>query len=153
ALNTPDAFNVFGGPNVNNAAVLDKVRIVDWTRGHGMLTLLDAKASGELFELPGGPIAAAAGIEYRREKLRERNGPYGLADDVIAISGQIDVTAARDVRAGYAEVSFPFVGPKNRREYLNHFEIDVAGRYENFGRFSAAKPKLAAELTTLPWLL
>lgn len=153
ALSTSDAFNVFGGPNVNAPAVVDRVRIVDWTRGTGALTLFDAKATGNVFEIWGGPIGVAAGAEYRNEELRERNGPYGLADDVIAISGQIDVTARRDVYAGYAEVSFPFVGSKNRRDYLNRFEIDVAARYENFGKFSATKPKLAAQLTTFPgWL-
>jgi iron complex outermembrane receptor protein len=151
ALNTPEAFNVFGGPNANAPTVVDQVRIVDWTRGTGQLTLLDTKATGNLFEFPGGPVALATGIEYREEKLRERNGPFGLADDVIAISGQIDVTARRDVYAGYAEISLPFVGGKNRRAYLNRFEFNLAGRYENFGKFSATKPKFAAQLTTVPW--
>ncbi|MBI5382698.1 MAG: TonB-dependent receptor [Opitutae bacterium] len=153
ALNTPEAFNVFGGPNVNPRAVLDKVRITDWTRGTGELALFDAKISGDLFPCWGGPVAMAAGIEHREEKLKERNGPFGLADDIIAISGQIDVTAQRDVQAGYAEVSVPVIGKNNRFDFVQAFDLTVAGRYEDFGGFSATKPKFSVALTTLPWLL
>ncbi len=152
AGNTPDAFNVFGGPDANRAATLDQVRITDWTRGTGELTLLDAKATGDLADFRGGPIKLAVGGEFRHEQLRERNGPFGLADDVIAISGQIDVTARREVHAGYAELAVPVVGESDALPLVRALELSVAGRAEDFGRFHAARPKFGAALLSRLWL-
>src|SRR3546814_3120832 len=53
ALDTPDAFNVFGGPGANSEAVLDAVRIDNWRTGEASLGIVDAKATGDLFEISG----------------------------------------------------------------------------------------------------
>src|SRR3546814_19636299 len=43
ALETPDAFNVFGGPGANSEAVLDAGRIDNWSTGEASRATVHAK--------------------------------------------------------------------------------------------------------------
>jgi len=153
ALPTSDAMNPFGGPNVNSQATIDKFRITAWDEGVGTLSILDAKANGVLYELPGGDVATAFGVEFRKEEMQQRNDAYGLADDIIAQSEQIDIDASRDVYAGYAEVLVPIVGKQNSMPGVYRMEFRVAGRYEDFGKESALKPGLGFSWAFTDWLM
>src|SRR3546814_18809303 len=82
ALDTPDAFNVFGGPGANSEAVLDAVRIDNWRTGEASLGIVDAKATGDLFELSGGPVQAAVGVEYRRAPFSDRPAAFPNGNDL-----------------------------------------------------------------------
>src|SRR3546814_1801969 len=86
ALDTPDAFDVIGGAGANSEAVLDAVRIDNWRTGEASLGIVDAKATGDLFEISGGPVQAAVGVEYRRETFSYRRDAISNGNDVIAIS-------------------------------------------------------------------
>jgi outer membrane receptor protein involved in Fe transport len=140
ALDTPDAYNPFGAPGSNPAAAWKPFIIDLWDDGVGILTSLDAKASGEIARLPGGAISLATGGEFRRESMTQRNDPHGLADDVIAQSEQLDVSAARKVYAGFAEALVPLVGADNRLPGVDSLELRVAARYEHYKAFAATKP-------------
>jgi iron complex outermembrane receptor protein len=140
ALSTPDAFNPFGGPNVNAADVVDKVVIDIWDRGTGTISSLDGKISGQKFELPGGPIAMVFGGEIREEGMKQRNDPFGIADDVIAQSEQIDIDANRTMMGAYTEGLLPLA---------EGLDLRVAARFEDYEDFSAVKP--AAALSWRPF--
>jgi iron complex outermembrane receptor protein len=148
---TPDAYNPFGGENP--ASVLQSFAIDIWDRGVGTLSSFDAKASGEIFKLPGGAVSLAIGGEYRREAMKQRNDPFGLADDVIAQSEQLDVTASRHVYGGFAEVLVPLIGETNRMPFTQALELRVAGRHERYQEFSATKPGVGLSWRPLTWLL
>lgn len=153
ALPTPDAMNPFGGPDVNSQETIDKFRITAWDEGIGTLSSIDAKVNGGLFDLPGGKVAAAFGAEVRREQMSQRNDPYGLADDIIAQSEQIDIDASRNVYAGYAEVRVPLVGKENTVPLAHRMEVRLAGRYENFGEEHALKPGVGFSWELTDWLM
>src|SRR3546814_2658665 len=105
ALDTPDAFNVFGGPGANSEAVLDAVRIDNWRTGEASLGIVDAKATGDLFEISGGPVQAAVGVEYRRETFSDRRDDFSNGNDVIALSQTSDSRGSRNITSAFAEVS------------------------------------------------
>ncbi len=151
ALATPDAYNPFGGPNTPE--VTNKFVIDIWDRGTGELASLDAKASGELFKLPGGAVSLAAGGEYRHEAMKQRNDPFGLADDVIAQSEQLDVTASRAVYAGFSEVLVPLIGAEQKIPLVRSLELRAAARYEHYKNFSATKPGVGLSWRPTEWLL
>jgi len=153
ALATPDAYNPFGVPGSNPKSVTDKFVISIWDDGVGSLTSFDAKASGEIYKLSGGAVSLALGGEYRSEKMEQRNDPYGLADDVIAQSEQIDVTASRKVYAGFSEVRFPLIGRDNRLPIAESLELTAAGRYESYKGFSSFKPGTSAAWRPLSWVM
>lgn len=153
ARSTPDAYNPFGGPGANPESVWRPFVIDIWDDGVGELTSFDAKASGEVYQLPGGPISLAIGGEYRNEAMKQRNDPYGIANDVIAQSEQLDVDASRDVYAGFGEVLVPLVSPQNNVTLVNTLELRLAARYEHYKNFDATKPGIGLSWRPTPWLL
>lgn len=153
ALNTPNAFNPFVGPGGNTAAQVDPFVITIWDDGVSKLSSLDVKASGEIFQLSGGAVSLAVGAEYRKESMKQRNDPYGLADDVIAQSEQIDVDASRDLYATYTEVSVPLISEKNRMPGLESLNFRAAARYESYKGFDALKPGVGLDYRPIDWLM
>ncbi|MRX07996.1 TonB-dependent receptor [Pseudoduganella sp. FT25W] len=105
-------------PTLGHDVVTDnKASILQW----------DAKANTEFGHLPGGPVAFAAGVEVRQEKIKlnpdelvARGDIYGLAN--TAIDG------SRDVKSAFVELRTPL---------LKSLELEFAGRvdkYENLKR-------------------
>src|SRR3546814_3129616 len=123
ALDTPDAFNVFGGPGANSEAVLDAVRIDNWRTGEASLGIVDAKATGDLFEISGGPVQAAVGVEYRRETFSDRRDDFSNGNDVIALSQTSDSRGSRNITSAFAEVSVPFFSRDNARSEEHTSEL------------------------------
>jgi iron complex outermembrane receptor protein len=118
--------------------------------GKYTLDQVDASVSGKLFELPGGMVQAAIGLDYRKEKYRFNGDareaaarPTILAapfDDGNALTG-----VSRDIKAIYAEVLFPlFTG----FELTGAFRIDD---YDGFGRTN--NPKLSVKYRPIDALM
>jgi len=99
------------------------------------------KADGTLFDLPGGPLKAAVGLDMRKEfidgfldfnyrSIRPMAQPYGATE--------------RRVDAAYAELAVPIVGDGNSMVGLRALDLSLALRYEKsrgLGDFSSTNPK------------
>ena len=154
AMDTPDAFNPFGGPGANSQATLDAVRIHTWREGKAGLGIADAKATGELFELPGGSVQAAVGLEYRHETFSDRRDGVSDGDDVIALSRSADSHGSRNVKSAFAELSVPIFSESNAIPGFQRLELSLAGRTEHYSDFgSATKPKVGLAWSPVSWLL
>jgi iron complex outermembrane recepter protein len=118
--------------------------------GESVMTTFDASISGELgaFQLPGGAIAMAAGVDLRREEYQfdgdQRevrrvvfNAPF---DDVNAMDN-----VSRDVKAVYAEFQLPV---------LKNFDLNLAGRYDDYSGFGGTtNPKVSFKYQPFEQLL
>jgi iron complex outermembrane receptor protein len=100
----------------------------------------DASVSGGLFDIWGGTVQVAAGIDYRRETY-EFNGSAAAAATapVIFLAAFDNVNALtaknRTVRAAYAEILFPI---------LDNLEITAAARIDDYTGFgSTTNPKVS----------
>src|SRR3546814_268551 len=154
ALDTPDAFNVFGGPGANSEAVLDAVRIDNWRTGEASLGIVDAKATGDLFEISGGPVQAAVGVEYRRETFSDRRDDFSNGNDVIALSQTSDSRGSRNITSAFAEVSVPFFSRDNAITGFQRLDLSLAVRSEHYSDFgTATKPKVALAWSPVSSLL
>lgn len=154
ALDTPDAFNPFGGPGANAADVLDAVRIDTWRTGTSELGTLDANISGEMFELPAGFVQAAFGLQARHETFSDRRDPFSNGDDVIAQSKSADSHGSRTVKSGFVELYVPIFSEANALPGLQRLELTLAGRSEHYSDFGAAtKPKISLAWAPVSWLL
>ncbi len=152
ARSTPDAFNMFGGPNANAEPVLAGIRIDSYLGGTSTLRLWDAKAAGELWTLPAGPLQLAMGVEYRDEALRSDYPDVYRDGDLLNTAVQTGFVADRDVRSAYAEFAVPLAHDDDRR-FFRRAELQLAGRWENFSGFgSAAKPRAGISGVVLPGL-
>jgi outer membrane receptor protein involved in Fe transport len=101
-------------------------------RGLNAQRLLNLDAQREWLALPAGPVAWAAGLEYRREQGRYVFDPLragGVVGDPLSVDVPGGSISARDV---YLETRAPLVRDRPAARAL---DIDVGVRYANYSSF------------------
>jgi len=86
------------------------------------LDSLDLKGNKDLFDLPGGAMSLAIGVELRRESVDDQPG-VALATGEVMNSGVTTVIASRNVYAAFGEFDFPI---------LKSLDADLALREEHY---------------------
>lgn len=131
-----------GGPN--SQELLDRLFPVQGMTGKNHQNWIDAKVSGELVALPGGPLAFAAGVEHREEAVSIISSENVLRAEIVG-RGSVFMDADRKMDAAFLELNAPV---------LKGLELNGAVRYDKTsgfdGRFS---PKLGVRWEALPQLL
>lgn len=126
--------------SVGHAAIFTFVQdstIVTDTRSN--LIDADLLATGSVFSLPAGPIKAAVGASYRREKFD--TSTYDDIND--AITTYAIPTLRRRVSSAYAELAIPLIGSANALTWTRRLELSAAARYDDYSDFgSTTNPKL-----------
>ena len=116
----------------------------DLQHGRTTLTQLDGALSGEVFNLPAGPVAAAVGFDLRREGYE-----YGQDADATVVwqaPGNAALKeATRDIKAVYAELIVPVVKDLEVQLAVRRDEYSVIGGTTN--------PKVAFRYQPANWLL
>jgi outer membrane cobalamin receptor len=92
----------------------------------------ELKADGGLWQLPGGTVRAAVGVDWRSETLSARSGRPAVSDGVSSI--QWDQT----VRSAFAEVHVPIVGADNALPAIKRLQFSLAGRYDDYSNFGTS---------------
>jgi iron complex outermembrane recepter protein len=120
---------------------------------------IDGSVSGRLFDLPGGAVQVALGVDYRKESYKfDGSGAGSITSPDIFNVAFDNINAlnkvSRDVKAAYAEVLIPVFDP---------LEITVAGRYDSYTTFAAGtvpentantfNPKVSVKFRPVKWLL
>ena len=136
--NPATAFNPYGG--ANSSAVLAGI-------GNGLFAphgeedqdVSDIALNGSLFDLPGGDVRLAVGYQHMR--ARQHSFSVGGTDVAPAVTTAVDFT--RRVNSGYAELLVPIIGPDNAFTGVQSFQIDAAGRYDDYSDVgSTTNPKV-----------
>ncbi|HET6564080.1 MAG TPA: TonB-dependent receptor, partial [Xanthomonadales bacterium] len=96
--------------------------------------------TGDIYELPAGALAFAAGFEYRKEKGLDIPEPYNNATPRVN-TYQTSSSAARDGTNGeydlnevYAEFDIPILSD---RSGVKDFRIQLATRYSDYSTFGS----------------
>ena len=121
-------FNLFGGAGSITPEMMDWVTFIQNDSSKQDLWDLTANVSGELFDLPGGPLGVAAGVEYR--ELSGRFDP----DPVVAAGFSSDIPAGPTrgrytVKEAYAELNAPIVRDVT---FVNLLELSAAVRVSEY---------------------
>ena len=121
-------FNIFGGSGSITQAMYDYVAFTQ--RDSSRQTLWDATAnlSGELFDLPGGPVGFAVGVEHRDQKGRFDPDPVvaaGLGSDIPALPTR----GGYNVDEAYAELRLPLL---RDRTLFHRLEVTGAARFSDY---------------------
>ena len=135
---TPDAViagcvpvNFFGGPDAFTQEMVDFTTYTDQTTNYKKLYNYTGNVTGDLFELPAGPLSFAAGYEYRRE--------FGFNQpDAFTASGLSSGNAAQPTRGGFSvdEFYIEFNVPVLKDVALAEiFEFSIAARYSDYSNF------------------
>lgn len=121
SLKQTDAFNKSIASAKYTGSTLD---------GKATQKVLDAKLSGDLFELPAGPASYAIGAQYRDEKYTSSPSAALFSGDIAGLGGaQAGVDKGRKTDALFAEVVVPV---------LKNLEGDVAVRRDHFNDVGTA---------------
>ena len=110
--------------SLNNSTVeLDKLRLRPQRVGKSESTFLNGKVSGSLTELPGGSLGFAVGANFNKEQLSDLPDTNSQRDNVFGSIAQAPVSASRDLRAFFGELSIPV---------LKNLEAQIALRYDHY---------------------
>jgi iron complex outermembrane recepter protein len=118
------AFNPFG---TTNPAVLASIWGNYPTHATSGIESTSLIADGPLFDLWGGPLRMAAGLEHREESLNHSEGTSAVAGET-PIDGRYD----RHVGSAFAELSLPLVGDPANQHAVPRLELTLAGRYDHY---------------------
>lgn len=138
--------NPFGPSSAAGKALIDSIRVNDVARkSSGTTQGVDAKLTGSLMELAGGPLGMAVGAELRRETqsftpsaLLISNNIGGDRDSSLA-PGEADTSLQatsnrRNIASAYTELSAPL---------LKSLEVQAALRFDHYqGVGNTTNPKL-----------
>ena len=113
-----------------------------------------ANMTGDLFALPAGPLAFAAGVEYREESGYDNPSPYVNATPQYITYSRRTTSAPRAPTAGsynlkeaYVEFSVPLLSDV---PFARLLELSVASRYSDYSTFrDTTNSKLG--LVWRPW--
>ncbi|WP_158678296.1 TonB-dependent receptor domain-containing protein [Pseudoalteromonas sp. T1lg23B] len=101
------------------------------------MRVYEAVITGDsLFEVAGGDVGYAIGIQYRDESIKNVYDSFTQQDSFAFLIGNQNFTGERDVKALFAEVLMPLT---------ENLEIGAAVRYEDYGEFGGdtTNPKLS----------
>ena len=153
---TTDFYRVLGSGIVNpwsvdgsqTKAAMDAIEATKYRgafqTGKTTMTQLDGTVSGELFDLPAGKLAMAAGFDFRRESYLYTQDV--AAEPILLSPGNANLPkATRDVKALFAE----FIVPVTK-----DLELQLAVRRDDYSVIGATtNPKIAFRYQPANWLL
>lgn len=132
-IGTTTAYNPFGyfeTPIASNAAVTEYAKVTTKDVNESELQLFSFVAStGELFELPAGPVGFAFGADVRQERLDQFPDAFGLTGDLIGSSPSATTNAQRKIAGFFAEIQAPLLAGV---EGANVLTANLALRHEQF---------------------
>jgi iron complex outermembrane receptor protein len=121
-------FNLFGGAGSITQPMMDYVTFVQNDSSKQSTFDITGNVSGSLFNLPGGPLGVAAGLEYR--DLKGRFDP----DPIVAAGFSSDIPArptkgSYSVKEAYAEINAPLL---SNRPFFELLELSGAVRFSDY---------------------
>lgn len=123
-------FNFFGGAGSITPAMQDWINFTQNDSSKNSTFDATANLSGALFQLPGGPLGLAVGLEYR--KLKGQFDP----DPIVAAGFSSDIPAQPtkgqyNVKEAYAELNAPLLSDVPFADLL---ELNGAVRFSDYSR-------------------
>jgi iron complex outermembrane receptor protein len=139
--------NPFGEQSAAGLAYLhESLLIGEYLRARMRATALDAHASRELMQLPGGALSVALGGEARKERaLYSINRALASQASSSGFADAQDQSGERRIYALFAELNAPVI---------QHLELNAAGRFDHYSDVGRSfTPKLSARYQPLTPLL
>ncbi len=134
AQGNPAAFNPFAAPGSKaNLDAIPGARYKPLDQIDSSMTTINVSATGELMDLPAGPLALAVGASNAWQTFEQTTDPITGAQEQWGGGTSSTGKGRRDFQSGYVEFALPaFTG----------FEMQAAGRFDNYSDFgSTVNPK------------
>ena len=156
-----EPLNVFGGipgnpnpsagdPGSITQAMVDFITFTAQETGGNQLRNYTANLTGELFEMPAGPLGFAAGYEYRQTEGFDQPDPL-VASGITSGNARQPTSGSLTVNEFYVELAVPILSGVTGAERL---DLSVAGRWSDYDTFgSTTNGKLGIEWQPIDDLL
>lgn len=114
------------------------------------LDVAEAIVTGEVTEMPAGPLSAAVGVQWRDAAYEENNGAVDNAGDLWIGGNNPDFRVRRDTIAYFAELAIPVL----QGSAAGDLDIQLAVRREDAGssELTSTDPKIAVRWQPIEWL-
>ena len=87
--------------------------------------MLSAFVTGDLFELPAGPVGAVFGVEWREDTLDSQPNDIAANGLFFAFSADQGAAGSKWIREAFGEISIPLQADK---PWVRELSVDIAGR-------------------------
>ena len=135
----------------SQAALLETLSLYPSLASVSKATGLDFAANGNLLDLWGGPMKMAFGGSSNRSQVDSTAVNYSSA--LIPVATVIPVTGSQTTKAMFTELQVPVFGKPNAQPLLRRFDLNLAARHEDNGRFTKTVPKYGVSWTPVQSLL
>ena len=102
------------------------------------LTNLDLKFDGSLYDLPGGPLKGAVGVDYQHVYRASNSGGTTTGPSVDDLVDVHYPNFSRQVESLFAELYVPIIGSANSLPGVRSLLFDIAGRYDHYRDITGA---------------
>ncbi|MBX2849246.1 MAG: TonB-dependent receptor plug domain-containing protein [Acidiferrobacterales bacterium] len=139
----PFGSSLLGNTFANDPSLQENISVILVDQHISRTTTLGGVISGELFDLPAGPLSTAFGFQIRNESLSQDFDQLKTIREVSFFgNGDIDFTASERVTAGFLEAGIPVMDSD-----IGSLDISLAGRFESIsGGDTSFNPKFSFEL-------
>jgi iron complex outermembrane receptor protein len=122
-----------GTPQYNDPAVIDAIKVISTERLTRTLHDVVLSANGDVFALPGGNAALAAGGAIRWESINGDYSDIANRDGLAFFLGDPDFRGSRQVYSLFGELGLPVA---------DKLDVQLAGRFEHYPTGSSFNPKI-----------
>lgn len=127
--------------STNDPAFVESLKVSPRRVGKAGLELFDAVVSGDLFQLAGGPLRYAVGVNSWRETNTDSPDPLSVLGQVVGSIQQSQIDKSRSANAVFAELQLPIT---------KDLEVQAAARYDKYDEASRSSPKIGAKWQLTP---
>lgn len=125
----------------NDPALVESLKVRPRREGESKILFANGKLTGELLQMPAGPLAYAVGTSVWKESIVDTPDALSQAGEIVGSIQQAAVDAERKAYAFFTELNVP-VTPQ--------LEGQVALRYDHYPNASKTSPKVAARYLFTP---
>ncbi len=129
--------NLFGGQGADGAGTLTP-QMLDWIRAdvhdasRQELEVFSANLSGDLLDLPAGPLSFATGVESRSYEGSFTPDQARVAGEIPDLAATIPTRGEYDVHEAYAEFDVPLL---RDAAFAKSLDLSLAARYSDYSTF------------------
>jgi len=121
---TPALFDGQFSPEAAAYYFLEETQNTDYNQ-----TIFEASMTGDVFTLPAGEVAAAVGVNYRRDEIDDVPGEFSIEGNVWGLLSAIQTVGDDSVYEVYGEVEVPIV---RNEPFFEDLTLNLSGRYSDY---------------------
>lgn len=112
----------------------DRAFLLGYETGNTVYThaYIEGVISGELFDLPAGPVGAALGFQYRKEEIDDQPGLQERSGNYWGSSSAVQTVGEDTIRELFAEFELPIF---RNLPLVDSLSFNLSGRYSDYDTY------------------